>query len=40
VGAIDALRGIGASQRDIALLLGISHQRVSQISAEWSRTAV
>ncbi|QKW32217.1 type II toxin-antitoxin system HicB family antitoxin [Nocardiopsis flavescens] len=40
VGAIDALRDIGASQRDIALLLGISHQRVSQISAERSRTAV
>ncbi|WP_306365888.1 type II toxin-antitoxin system HicB family antitoxin [Nocardiopsis sp. CC223A] len=38
-GAIDALRGIGAGRRDIALLLGISHQRVSQISAERSRTA-
>lgn len=40
VGAIDALRDIGAGQRDIALLLGISHQRVSQISAERSRAAV
>ncbi|MFD6100335.1 type II toxin-antitoxin system HicB family antitoxin, partial [Nocardiopsis flavescens] len=36
-GAIGALVEIGASQRDIALLLGISHQRVSQISAERSR---
>ncbi|SHJ07485.1 hypothetical protein SAMN05421803_103354 [Nocardiopsis flavescens] len=39
-GAIGALVEIGAGRRDIALLLGISHQRVSQISAERSRAAV
>jgi DNA-binding XRE family transcriptional regulator len=38
--AVAALREAGASQRDAALLLGISHQRVSQISAADSGAAV
>ena len=37
--AVAALREMGASQRDAALLLGISHQRVSQISTA-TKTAV
>jgi predicted RNase H-like HicB family nuclease len=38
--AVAALREAGASQRDAALLLGISHQRISQISAAGSGAAV
>ncbi|WP_017582403.1 type II toxin-antitoxin system HicB family antitoxin [Nocardiopsis valliformis] len=37
--AVSALLDAGASQRDAALLLGISHQRISQISSA-TRTAV
>ncbi|WP_116246147.1 type II toxin-antitoxin system HicB family antitoxin [Nocardiopsis sp. FIRDI 009] len=38
--AVAALRAAGASQRDAALLLGISHQRISQISAAGTAPAV
>jgi hypothetical protein len=37
--AVAALLDAGASQRDAALLLGVSHQRISQISSA-TRTAV
>ncbi|WP_017626449.1 sigma-70 family RNA polymerase sigma factor [Nocardiopsis chromatogenes] len=38
--AIEALMAQGASQRDAARVLGISHQRVSQLHAERKPTRI